>query len=74
MATALASRPGVLRVWPSDANFLLVEFSDPGTALKSAHGAGLLVRDQRAVPTLGSALRISIGTPAQNDRLLEALT
>jgi histidinol-phosphate aminotransferase len=74
MATALASRPGVLRVWPSDANFLLVEFSDPDTALKSAHGAGLLVRDQRAVPTLGSALRISIGTPAQNDRLLEALT
>ena len=73
LAAALARTAGVTRVWPSDANFLLVEFTDPAAALARTHGAGLLVRDQRAVPTLGAALRISIGTREHNDRLLEAL-
>jgi histidinol-phosphate aminotransferase len=73
LAMALAARAGVLRVWPSAANFLLVEFSDPGDALERCHAAGLLVRDLRRAPTLGQALRISVGTPAQNDRLLASL-
>jgi histidinol-phosphate aminotransferase len=73
MATALATRPAVLRVWPSAANFLLVEFTDPGGALERCHAAGLLVRDLRRAPTLGQALRISVGTPAQNERLLASL-
>jgi histidinol-phosphate aminotransferase len=73
LAAALAQLPGVLRVWPSDANFLLVEFADPAATLARTHAAGLLVRDQRAAPTLASALRISIGAREQNDRLLEAL-
>jgi histidinol-phosphate aminotransferase len=73
LAMALAARAGVLRVWPSAANFLLVEFSDPGGALERCHAAGLLVRDLRHAPTLRQALRISVGTPAQNDRLLASL-
>lgn len=73
MAAALAARAAVLRVWPSAANFLLVEFGDPGGALERCHAAGLLVRDLRHAPTLGQALRISVGTPAQNDRLLASL-
>ncbi len=60
-------------VWPSAANFLLVEFSDPGAALERLRAAGLLVRDLRRTPTLEHALRISIGTPEQNDRLLSCL-
>jgi len=68
-----AALPGVARVWPSDANFLLVEFVDAGNALSRSHAAGLLVRDFRAAPTLGQALRITIGTREQNDRLLESL-
>ena len=47
--------------------------TDPAAALTRTHGAGLLVRDQRPAATLGAALRISIGTREQNDRLLEAL-
>ena len=73
LATALAALPAVARVWPSDANFLLVEFADAGAALARSHAAGLLVRDFRTAPTLGSALRITIGTREQNDRLLESL-
>lgn len=62
----------VRRVWPSAANFLLAEFSDAGVALELARKARLLVRDARGYPGLGAALRISIGSAAQNDRLLEA--
>jgi histidinol-phosphate aminotransferase len=73
VSTALARTPGVLRVWPSAANYLLVEFSDPGAALQRAHDAGLLIRDFRRTPGLAQALRISIGSPEQNDRLLRSL-
>ena len=35
--------------------------------------AGVVVRDQRAAPQLGDALRITVGSPEQNDRVLSAL-
>jgi histidinol-phosphate aminotransferase len=73
LATALSARSTVLRVWPSAANFLLVDFADAGAAQQRCRGAGLLVRDLRHLPSLPQALRLSIGTPEQNDRLLVAL-
>ncbi|MGH8285960.1 MAG: histidinol-phosphate transaminase [Steroidobacteraceae bacterium] len=73
LASALARLDGVTRVWPSEANFVLVDFADAGRALARARAALLLVRDVRHHATLGTALRITIGTPEQNDRLLEAL-
>jgi histidinol-phosphate/aromatic aminotransferase/cobyric acid decarboxylase-like protein len=63
----------VVRVFPSDANFLLVEFRDARHALDAGRSAGLLVRDFSSAPGLANCLRISIGTPAQNERLLAAL-
>jgi histidinol-phosphate aminotransferase len=62
----------VVRVRPSDANFILVQFSDAGTALQLARDTRLLVRDARGYPGLGQALRVTVGTPEQNYRLLEA--
>jgi histidinol-phosphate aminotransferase len=73
VADALAATRGVLRVWPSEANFLLVEFQDAGGVLQRAHAAGLLLRDMLHPPGLGCALRISIGSQEQNDRLLGCL-
>ena len=73
LAAALAASREVLKIWPSEANFLLVEFHDAAAALQRAHGAGLLVRDMRAAAGLARALRISIGSPEQNDRLLASL-
>jgi histidinol-phosphate aminotransferase len=69
---ALPQLPGITRVWPSDANFVLAEFADAGTALVRAREARLLVRDARGYPGLGRALRVTVGTPEQNGRLLEA--
>jgi histidinol-phosphate aminotransferase len=73
LAAALTGHGEVLKVWPSEANFLLVEFRDAAVALQRAHGAGLLIRDMRAAAGLSRALRITIGSPEQNDRLLASL-
>lgn len=69
---ALPRLKGISRVWPSEANFVLAEFDDAGAALERARQARLLVRDARKYPGLGRALRITVGTPEQNGRLLEA--
>jgi histidinol-phosphate aminotransferase len=70
---ALAHSRDALRVWPSAANFLLVEFADPGFAVRRAHQAGFLLRDLSHVPGLHQAVRVSLGTPEQNDQLLASL-
>ena len=72
MYEALAKLPTVRRVWPSDGNFLLAEFDDPDRALMRSRGANLLIREVRAQVGLPRTLRISIGTPDQNNRLLES--
>ena len=73
LAHSLRQSNAVLRVWPSAANFLLVEFADPSQAFERARAAGLLVRDVRRQPGLGRALRLTVGTPEQNQRLIAAL-
>lgn len=73
LAEGLADRPGVTRVWPSAANFLLVEWRDAAAPLARLRAAGLLVRDFRGYDGLGQTLRLTVGTPEQNDRMLEAL-
>jgi histidinol-phosphate aminotransferase len=72
LLAALPRLAGITRVWPSDANFVLAEFADPGAALTHAREARLLVRDARGYLGLGRALRVTVGTPEQNSRLLEA--
>lgn len=62
----------VAKVWPSAANFVLTEFEDAAAALARGREARLLVRDARGYPGLGRALRVTVGTPEQNGRLLEA--
>ncbi|MCD9096945.1 histidinol-phosphate transaminase [Luteimonas fraxinea] len=73
LAAALATAPGVRQVYPSAGNYLLVRFVDADRAFAALLSAGIVVRDQRAAPQLGDALRISLGTPAQNARVLSAL-
>ena len=64
---------GVRRVYASQGNYLLVRFIDADAALQRLLAAGVVVRDMRASPQLGDALRISIGSPAENDTLLSVL-
>lgn len=73
LLAALAALPDVVRVYSSQGNYLLVRFDDAEGAFRALLAAGVVVRDQRAAPQLDNALRISIGTPDQNDRVIAAL-
>jgi histidinol-phosphate aminotransferase len=70
---AFARSPAVRHVYPSQANFLLVRFVDADAVLRRLLDAGIVVRDMRAHPQLGDALRITIGSADQNVRVLAAL-
>ena len=73
LSAALAELPEVEQ-WPSSANFLLVRM--PGAANVRARlrdEFSVLVRDFSYAPGLADCLRITVGTPTENDRLLEAL-
>ena len=72
LGAGLARSPLISKVWPSDANFLLVDSTDPDEVLARVRRAGLIIRDVRQ-PALPKSLRISVGTPEQNDRVLESL-
>jgi histidinol-phosphate aminotransferase len=72
LAAGLARSPLITRVWPSDSNFLLVDCNDCDAVLARVRRAGLIIRDVRQ-PALPRSLRISVGTPAQNARVLESL-
>jgi histidinol-phosphate aminotransferase len=63
----------VAQVFPSDANFLLVECRDARRFFAAGKSAGLIVRDFSSYPGLANCLRITIGTPDQNQRLLAAV-
>lgn len=71
--TGLTASPGVVRVHESDANFLLVRCRDPQQVMRAAAETGLLLRNFSRAPGLEGCVRITIGTPEQNDRLLAAV-
>jgi histidinol dehydrogenase len=73
LARGLAASPWVERVWPSDANFLLIDCRDADRFMSHTLAGGLIVRDLRAHPALPRSLRISVGTRAQNDALLHSV-
>jgi len=69
----LEDSPLVAKVWPSDANFLLIDCRDADRFMHNSIAGGLIVRDLRAHPALPYSLRVSVGSRAQNDRLLRSL-
>ncbi len=73
LADALASLPFVRRVYPSDANFLLVRMEDPRRVYRYLKGQGIIVRDRSSVPLCEGCLRITVGTENENRLLMNAL-
>ena len=73
MAEALAELPRVRKVWPSDANFLLVEVDDARGLYDELLDAQVIVRDRSRVLGCSGCLRITVGTPAENDKVLAVI-
>ena len=73
LASALTRLPDVT-VYPSGANFVLVRVNGDAHALwQRLVDRGVLVRDFSTAPRLEGCLRITVGTPAEDDVLLDAL-
>ena len=73
MAEALGGEPFNFHVYPSDANFLLVKVGDANRAYSWLVGEGIVTRNRNSVDMCAGSLRITIGTPEENSRLLESL-
>ena len=73
LAERLARLPGA-HVWPSQANFLLVRLPNAAVVrarLRDEHS--VLVRDFSYAKGLADCLRVTVGTHAENNRLMAAL-
>ena len=72
LEAAFARLPGVT-VFPSRTNFVLVRVPDAPRRFEALRAAGILVKSRHGVhPLLEHCLRITVGTPAENDALLAA--
>jgi len=73
LAAALAALPGV-RIWPSAANFLLLQVADGPAVFAALAACGIAVRPCQSFPGLTSDhLRVAVRDPADNQRLVDAL-
>jgi len=73
MEEALSVLPFVIKVHPSDANFLLVKMHDSKGIYNYLVEEGIIVRDRSKVHLCEGSLRITIGSEEENLTLLNAL-
>jgi histidinol-phosphate aminotransferase len=73
LTAQLPELPCVLKVWPSDANFLLVQVTDADALYAHLLQYGIIVRNRSRVTGCAGCLRFTVGTPEENDRLLQSL-
>lgn len=70
---ALRTIPYIRQVYPSDANFLLIRCDDALVVYSRLVQKGIIVRDRSSEPKLANCLRITVGTPEQNDLLIKTM-
>ncbi len=73
LAALIAGMPFVDRVFPSDANFLLVKVDDADGLYNYLIEHGIIVRNRSRVALCDGCLRITVGTPDENSRVIEVL-
>jgi histidinol-phosphate aminotransferase len=73
LETELAEIPIVEKVYPSDANFLLVRVKDARAIYDHLLSKGIVVRDRSKVELCEGCLRITVGTEKENKELIQAL-
>jgi histidinol-phosphate aminotransferase len=73
LTQAFAELDLVETVYPSDANFLLVKAADADAVYNYLVEQKIVVRNRSNVTLCEGCLRITVGTPDENDRLISAL-
>ncbi len=73
LKTELKQLSSVRLVFPSEANFLLVKIDQAREKYQQLIQTGVVVRDRSSVILCQDCLRITVGTPSENQQLLETL-
>lgn len=73
LASSLLKLPTVDKIYPSHANFLLVKVKEAKKTYDDLVKEKIIVRDRSKVIRCEECLRITVGTVAENEKLLEAL-
>ena len=73
MQSELLSTKLVEKVFPSDANFLLVKVKEAKAVYQQLIARGVVIRDRSSITLCNNCLRITIGTPKENNSLLTEL-
>lgn len=74
LAKALSGIKDVKQIWPSQANYLLVQFDDLEQVQKHLQPERILIRDISGNPGFDNFARITVGSADENERLLVALS
>lgn len=70
MSDAFAGMSCVEKVYPTDANFILIKVEDADALYDYLISNGVIVRNRSSLPGCASTLRVTIGTPAENERII----
>lgn len=73
MMQEVAALPICREIYPSDANFFLARMTDACSIYDALVNQGIIVRNRHRITMCENCLRITIGTPAENNELLAAL-
>ncbi|MDR1258900.1 MAG: histidinol-phosphate transaminase [Tannerellaceae bacterium] len=73
LGEALGKLPFVRRIYPSDANFILVRVNDADYTYNYLVGRKVIVRNRHRVSLCENCLRITVGAPEENNMLIKAL-
>lgn len=71
---ALSQREVIKKIYPSDANFLLVKVADADAMYDFLISKGIIVRNRNRVKGCEGCLRLTIGTPDENKALLKSIS
>ncbi|MDR1881767.1 MAG: histidinol-phosphate transaminase [Prevotella sp.] len=74
LAGQLAAIPWVEKVYPSDANFLLVKVPDANATYQELVRRGIIVRNRHSISLCAGCLRITVGTERENETLIKELS
>ncbi|MEK7792778.1 MAG: aminotransferase class I/II-fold pyridoxal phosphate-dependent enzyme, partial [Pseudomonadota bacterium] len=73
MITRLNSFDGI-KIFPSDANFILFRINNAGTIFQTLKQHGILIKNLDGThPLLENCLRVTVGTPNENSQFYETL-
>ncbi|SKB31581.1 histidinol-phosphate aminotransferase [Salegentibacter holothuriorum] len=73
LSEALVEVNFIEKIYPSDANFILVKVDDANKRYEQLLEKGIVIRNRTTQPLCENTLRFTVGTGEENEKLLEAL-